>query len=419
MRRKWVRLLAPFTLVMGMALSLSLPGRATEAVDLGRKCSLTVVPGSIEGEYLSEDILKANIVIDLYQVAKLEENAAFGHVYDGYVYKLLEPYDQEGTGLLITGEMTKEDWQEQTQKAARLALGVTEEGTFDGTVQKPVETGVPLTGTKVSAMGRISGLDGGLYLLVARWGGTDEETVGYEDVEKYVTVAGEEEGRRIQATALSRECVYTFEPQLISLPGKDPYTDSEGNVTEGNTANPGPWLYDMSVVLKSQVDFRYGSLMIHKNLLEYEASGPTTFVFEVSAAWEDHVNGGGALREWRDVVAMDFTKAEAQFKLIEKLPVGAVVTVKEIYSGASYEPSEEAGQDPLEQTVVIREAEQSVEVFFTNRYDGRHVGGHGITNRFAYDEEESRWIWTSVGADGALGGEGTGAAGPEEESSTP
>ena len=58
MRRKWVRLLAPFTLVMGMALSLSLPGRATEAVDLGRKCSLTVVPGSIEGEYLSEDILK-------------------------------------------------------------------------------------------------------------------------------------------------------------------------------------------------------------------------------------------------------------------------------------------------------------------------------------------------------------------------
>lgn len=418
MRRKWLRLLALFTPVIGMVLSLPLPGRATEAVDLERECSLTVVPGSFEGEYLSEDILKANIVIDLYQVAKLRENTAFGQSYDGYTYELLAPYDQEGAGLLITNDMTKEDWQEQTQKAACMALGVTGEGELGGTVQEPARSGIPVTGDKVAASGRIAGLDSGLYLLVARWGGSVENAVGYEDVEEYVTVAGEEEGHRVSSTAISHECVYTFEPQLISLPGKDPYTDSEGNVIEGNTANPGPWLYDMSVILKSQVDFRYGSLMIHKNLLEYEASEPTTFVFEITVAWEDHVNGG-EMKEWRDVVSMDFTKAEAQFELIEKLPVGAAVTVKEIYSGASYEPWAEAGRDPLEQTVVIREAEQAVEVFFTNRYNGRHVGGHGITNYFSYDGEENRWIWTSVGADGTVGGERTGNSDGSEEEGTP
>lgn len=401
MKRKWVRVLTPLVLVLCMTLALSFPGRATEAVDLGRNCSLTVAPGSFGGEYLSEDLMKANIVIDLYQVAAADENKANGVVYDGYGYRLLEPYGNEDAGLQIGEDMTNEDWREQAQRAARIAFDMTGQEEFGGNVQDPVRDGAAVNG-------RIGDLDPGLYLLIARWSGDDQGEVGYRDVEKYVSaVRDEEDGYKIVTTANSEECVYAFEPQLVSLPGKELYT-------EGGASGSESWVYDMSVVLKPEVDVRYGSLQIVKKLSEYENSGPATFVFEVVARWEDHIHGDGAMREWRDVVSIDFTQAESKFRLIEKLPVGATVTVTEIYSGSAYQPEEEDGGNPFVQTAVIERADQLFEVSFTNSYNERHTGGHGITNHFAYSEAEDRWIWTSVHADGTLGGEDSGTGGQTE-----
>ena len=406
MKRRWMQRLTAMGLISCMALWFSFPGKAADVVDLGKKCSLTVAPGSFAGEYLAEDLLKAHIVVDLYQVAELEENKTGGFTYDGYVYRLLEPYSDEDTGLQIGEEMTKDDWHEQTQRAARILFGMSGDGEPGELQDEPVNTAVVTSGDGVTAEGRIGDLDGGLYLLIARWGGDNDTVVEYGDLVKYLTVVQEgEDAYRIATTANSQECVYAFEPQLVSLPGKEPYRNADGTIIESNTANPGPWLYDMSVVLKSEVDFRYGSLEIEKNLAEFETSGPVTFVFEVVARWQDHINGEGADREWRDVVSMDFTRAESKFQLIEKLPVGAAVTVTEIYSGAAYQPEEEAGRDPFVRTAVIEKAEETFQVSFTNRYNERHTNGHGITNHFAYSEEEDRWIWTSAHADGMLGGD--------------
>lgn len=403
MKRKWARVLTSLGMVMCMTLALSFPGRATEAVDLERKCSLTVAPGSLSGEYLSEDLLKASIVIDLYQVAAADENKANGFVYDGYSYQLLGPYAHEDEGLQIGAEMTNDDWREQAQRAARIALGVTGQEEFGGTVQDPARVGAAINS-------KIEDLDPGLYLLIARWGQDDGMVVDHTEVEKYVSAVRDgEDGYRIVTTANSEECVYAFEPQLVSLPGKE----LEGNL---GASDAGSWIYDMSVVLKPEVDVRYGSLQIEKNLLEYENSGPVTFVFEVVARWKDHINGDGVDREWRDVISMDFTKAESKYRLIEKLPVGAVVTVTEIYSGAAYEPVGEDGRDPFVQSTTIEKAEQTFEVSFANTYNERHTGGHGITNNFAYNEAEDRWIWTSVHADGTLGGERSETGGEAADS---
>lgn len=403
MKRKWIRVLTPLAVAFSMVLALSFPGRAAELVDLNQKCSLTVTPGKYAADtdsYLEQDIQTANIVIDLYQVATVKANTANGYTYDGYQYELLDPYK----GLQVDGEMTNAIWREQSQAAAGIALGATvKDGNvvFDGagTVQPAVREGM-------AVKTRIESLEPGLYLLIAR-----RNDVGRLDVEQYVTAIGEAEEQtatRVGTIAHSTEYVYTFAPELISLPTKAPILgDVDGAQDEIiNTANPGEWIYDATAVLKPQADPRYGSLQITKSLLEYENSGPTTFVFEVVATWKDYSHGDGILGtdgEYRDVVSIDFTKAGTSHVLIEKLPVGAKVTVTEIYSGSSYEPVEEQDRDPFVRETVIGRAEETFEVSFSNRYNGRNTGGHGITNHFRYEAEDGSWIWTSTRADGTDG----------------
>ena len=102
------------------------------------------------------------------------------------------------------------------------------------------------------------------------------------------------------------------------------------------------------------------------------------------------------------------------------------MTVKEVYSGPGYSPYPDGtDREAYEQTTLITEAEQIFEVTFTNYYNRRHVDGHGITNRFTYNAEQDRWIWTSVHADGMVGGEvnqeGTASSdnSPQENHQTP
>ncbi|MCM1025238.1 MAG: hypothetical protein NC432_02315 [Roseburia sp.] len=426
MKRKWIRVLALLTVFFGMAWTLSFPGGAAEPVDLEAPCSLTVKPGAFtEGgsDYLAEQQEKAGIVVDLYKLGDAVPDRANGFTYDGYQYELAEQYREE---LTLSDGMTNGDWQELAQKAARVVLGITvdpDTGEVSGkALTEPDRAGEPVGQ-------RITELDAGLYLMIARGAGEGLPEDGYRNVADYVAVSRNDGIERISTTVNSPECVFSFEPELISLPGKDPYTDAEGNQVS-NTANPGPWRYHMEPVLKPHVELRYGSLQITKILPDFEAVGgtpkPVTFIFEVHAEWEDKIGGRGERKEYNDVVAIDFRGAGTQnvYRPGEeiRLPVGAAVTVKEVYSGSGYQPypegvtDEEAQRRAYEQTVVIGEAEQSFGVTFTNYYHGRNVDGHGITNQFVYSAEENRWIWTSVHADGTLGGE---SRQPESESQQP
>lgn len=151
---------------------------------------------------------------------------------------------------------------------------------------------------------------------------------------------------------------------------------------EINTANPGDWLYDVSVTLKPERDVRYGDLEIVKTLQSYETDDPATFVFQVEAV----LNGQNV---YSNVVTISFTEAGQKSVVIEDLPVGAEVTVKEVYTGAVY-----TVVTADTQTAVIP-ANDVVSVAFTNGYDNTDRDGGVVINQFDYNAD-SGWGWTKV-----------------------
>lgn len=208
-----------------------------------------------------------------------------------------------------------------------------------------------------------------MYLVIARG----------SEIADYVTKAVDETGSEKLATiAWSDEYVYTYLPELISLPGKEAV---DGTIS---TANPGDWLYDASATLKPSQSLRFGSLEIVKTLTSYETSGPADFVFQVEA-YKDETK---AEVVYSNVVRLSFTGAGSQSTVLaDVIPVGAYVEVTEVYSGASYSLVGEATA-----TAVIQAAE-TAQVSFTNEYNSSGNHGGAVTNRFDYSSE-SGWGWT-------------------------
>ncbi len=347
--RRLGRIAAPllaFLVAFGMVMAM--PGLNGEAgaVDFDKACSLTVHPGN---EALAGDLEKAGVVIDLYQVAGAEPVA--GH--DTYTYSFADAYKSlEG----IYGENpTDADWTAMAQGAAKAAK--------DGGV--PAVTG--------AAVGQpMEGLKCGLYLVIARG----------SSLEEYWTSVTAEDGTEEVATiAASPAYTYTYMPTLVSLPSKE----AEDGVI--NTAGPGEWLYQMDVTLKPSQALRHGSLEIVKTLQAYETKDPATFVFDVEAVLDGNV-------VYSNVVSITFTEAGQKKTILEGIPVGAEVTVEEVYSGASYTLVSEGTQTA---TIVANEV---ASVAFTNDYDETNRGGGSVTNHFANSEEEG-WGWTPIPDSGA------------------
>ncbi len=335
-----VCLLLAVVLAFGAAAFTPAIDGTARAVDFDKACSLTVNPGS--GEF-SEDLASAGIVIDLYPVA----GAVPVDGHDTYTYDFTGDF----ASLSISDQPDQDEWKALSQKAAAIAL-------------KDVEPSVK----GAAAWEAIPDLSCGLYLVIARGG----------DREDYVVTVENEAGEQSIATvAYSGEYIYTIAPALVSLPGKE--ADENG---DSMTSGSGEWIYDVETDLKIQRALRYGALEITKRLASYETKDPATFVFSVEAKLKDKT-------VYSDVVSLTFTAPGEKKTLIEKIPVGAQVTVTEVYSGAVYEPTVSA-----EQTAVI-EAEQAANVTFENDYNETHKGGGSVVNRFDY-HSDTGWGWTKI-----------------------
>ena len=269
-----------------------------------------------------------------------------------YFYKQEKFYE----GLSLPDEIAESDWGSLAQEAAFMALDPENPDTAVKTV-RPGE--------------KLGELSGGLYLMVARGQALEDYTMVQKDD------AGEES---LVTWARSSQNIYTFNPQLVSLPMKDPTADGGAN-----TADPGDWIYDVTAYLKPMQENRYGSLEIVKTLRTYETREPGIFVFQIEA-----VLGGETV--YSDVESLIFTEAGQQSIRIEnKIPAGARVTVTEIYEGGTYEL-----ESAKEQTVQIA-AEDFVRAEFINDYTEERKGGHGIINQFDYtgSGKYDGWDWKS------------------------
>ena len=168
---------------------------------------------------------------------------------------------------------------------------------------------------------------------------------------------------------------YTFTPYLVSLPTNNYY--SSGN---------DDWIYDLTdtnaIGLKPEEHARYGDLVINKTLANHNATTgkKATFVFQI-----DITPLKSDKTETR-IESLDFEAAGNSSVTITKIPAGAKVTVKEVYSGASYKLTSANDQKP---TIVATDRGAKVEpasVSFTNDIEDNMNGGYGVRNNFKLDE---------------------------------
>ncbi len=388
MKKRWIYLLTALTLAVGMCIAEPMAGIAAplEADDEGfvaGSCSLIVYPEDPHKEgadSFGEDFAGADVVVDLYQVARAVKTSG----QDTYHYELTGEY----ASLKLPdspeeGAQPAASWEETAQQAAAIALDAASPCT-------------PVSGSGESAGTKVGNLAPGLYLLVAR-GRNLTELADYKIEIEQTDSLTQEESKRIATIANSQQYTYAFLPQLVSLPTKE--ADANGVI---NTANPGDWIFEASVNLKPERLDRYGSLEIVKTLSEYETMGgvqeSATFVFEVTGMLDDQV-------VYSNVESITFTAAGQERVVLDRIPAMAQVTVREVYSGSSYQLTV-----PGDRTATIA-ADDVVSVEFENEYDGRRTNGHGIKNQFVYDEEAGAWHWYSSPAQEAAGNQGEPPAG--------
>ena len=166
---------------------------------------------------------------------------------------------------------------------------------------------------------------------------------------------------------------------LVALPG------SEYRQTGSYGTGEDEWDYDQTVGLKPERTARYGQIEIVKSLREFNASlGDVTFVFQVTATRAE--DGNPAEVVYDNVVSITFAQGEPLTKsvVIDNLPAGSVVTVKEVYSGGSYSIAP-GTSDSAEVTVA---ADEVTPVQFENTYNDRTISGYGVTNHYTYKVKE-------------------------------
>ena len=213
---------------------------------------------------------------------------------------------------------------------------------------------------------------------------------------------------------LSDNYQYDFTPYLISLPNNYYYDRKPADDT---------WVYDLTganaIGIKPEKSDRYGDLEIVKVLDAYNATlGGANFVFQVEGSRTD-IDTGEVTIVYSDVLSMTFENPGEDRIWIREIPAGSVMTVTEVYTGASYELASdgvqtvtilanEPGDTPEGAPAEAPETGESAEpdqetgatgpvtVTFENTYDGRLNGGTGLVNTFSYNAETGEWTYEAT-----------------------
>ena len=320
------------TFLLAVALTfplLTLPGaKAASAIDTDKECSIQFDIGG------SSELLKADIPVNLYKVASVDESG--NYTATGTFAKL----DLSSVNADNLADATAE-WKKRANDAKEMLTD------SDGnTVVEPPKT-ITLTDNPNDDH-TITGLKTGLYLV---------------DTPKVITP----------------NYTYTFTPYLISLPTNNYYNNDHTN---------DEWIYNLTgsnaVGLKPEQHVRYGDLVIKKELKDHNATfgDKATFVFQIDITTLDEK------KETR-IEELTFSAAGNDSVTITKIPAGSHVKVTEVYSGASYELASAKSQE----TDIIANPEKETEVefkpaevSFINKHDGRTNGGYGVKNNFKLDE---------------------------------
>lgn len=309
------------------------------------------------------------ICFDLYRIADITDN--------GFAFQVTDKYHALGEELskasMLSDSGSTPDWQALAQQAFALAVG------GEGTVVN-APSGADYTGLSLDVKNTVSK---GLYLLVAR------ETLADRTVVKSISAIDADGGNhyadsQYAVCATAGADIYTILPQIICVPTKLA-ADGSGAVS---TLADGEWVYDQQIVLKMSVEPASGSIRIDKTLTGHTGDEEVVCVFQVDAYYPS-----ADILYSSEVYSVTFDASGSKSLLIEGLPIGALVHVTEVYSGANYTSSVPA---PGFLDVTVRDGE-TASVAFTNTRDNERSGG-GITNHFTYHVKDGggTWDWTQT-----------------------
>lgn len=336
---------------------------STLPIDLSTPCELTVYPCG-EGSFES-DLNSATITLDLYQIA----TAVAVTGADTYDYSLAEAYSSLSELLEAARTMEhREEWNVFAQRAA----AIIKESSGSGTAITPFLTATKAAGedSTVIAGTSDSPFRAGLYLLVPH---TDSSNYWKQDAAT----------DPLLSWVYSELFDYYYTPQLVSLPYK---REAIPTTTEPvMTSDAGGWYYGLNVYMKPEQE-AYADLWIKKTLTDYHVKSNAIFVFQVDAV-RDNVN---IYSKAFSVLFSADVVSGVKYTVAKSIPVGATVTVKEIYQGSSCTP---VGQ--IEYTGIMTRGGLKVDetlyqpVPFENKGSGSNGGG-GIENTYTFTDDK-RW----------------------------
>lgn len=352
MIKKGIKQGSAFVLTAVLAFStMALPKvYAALEVDTDAACSVEINVTGISFKELNgtdAEVAALPVTVNLYKVADIDMTGDYTAV------DTLESLDFTGLG----SETTAAEWE---------ALAAAAKAEVDADKMAVTASGVTENGVVV-----IEDLAVGLYLVDAQ-------------------------------QVLSDYNQYDFTPYLISLPNNYYYDTDPANDT---------WVYSLTgqnaIGLKAAKSDRYGDLVINKILETYNASvGGATFVFQIEGSKTD-IDTGVKTVVYSDVISMTFKNPGTDSITIQDIPAGAVVTVTEVYSGASYTVTSDASQTvTILADAVVSEGTAAdenaltavgpVNVNFENTYDARFNSGSGLVNKFAYDSQSKEWTHSAT-----------------------
>ena len=297
----------------------------------GFENSLTVE--ATDTESMSEDIAKADVVVDIYRVASAEKDSNF----DTYNYTWEAPFDK---GPVKTEGLDANAWNKLAADAAK-KLASAEAQSVTGDAGTAIEN-----------------LDGGIYLVLAH--GRD---VDAEDGSVVLKAYGE-------------LYEYSYSPVLVAVPSKA--ADESGAIRT-----------DVKVSLKPSRDPLYGSLRIDK-LVEGAPKNvePATFVFHITGTTLDG-------KAYDDYAQVYYTGGASTSTTVTHIPAGARVNVSESYEGARYELVKSDDEEKvIVADRWVTDQNPMAYAAFENQPVGGNPGT-GIENRYELSEDGD-WHWFSV-----------------------
>ncbi len=368
----------------GSGTEAAVSGQRVDPVDLDEDCSLKVFPISTSSEFAEDLKTNASMIVDVYRVA----DAVPVPGVDMYGYQFVSPFNVKAVldlaaagmdlrtedGAYVPNEsMTNEIWSSISQAAAKI---VKADASFVPAVSSEKAKGEEYAAVPVApAEGEeSSGLEAGLYLLVVH-----TDAVGYWNEEKA--------GEPLTTKVLSDGYLYSYAPQIVTLPYKSaqmqPY--EAGSV---KTSDNVPWVYDLSVYLKADRQARNADLYIGKTLKEYMGSSSMIFIFHVDALDSSGKN------VYSKAFSIELSANGSKYTIAKDIPIGTTVTVTESYPGAACVPVGPTSYTGTMTTEGLLTSDGTLygnspknPVPFENKGNGNNGGG-GVENTFVFVEGE-------------------------------